>query len=89
MKRKNAIAYTLSVLVLFIGCEHLNDPTQIGLDEPVSISREDVHRDERFYTGAVFIGDAGDRFGTDEYTLNSATITDDTLDISVSYGGWV
>ena len=87
MKRKNAIAYTLSVFVFFIGCQHLNDPTQIGLDEPVSISREDVHPDERFYTGAVFIGDAGDRFGTDDYTLNSATITDDTLNISLSYGG--
>ena len=87
MKRKNVIAYTLSILVFFIGCEQLNDPTKMGLDETVSISRDDVHPDEIFYTGDVFIGDAGDRFGTDEYTLNSATITDDTLNISVSYGG--
>ena len=87
MRRKNAIAYTLSVFVFFIGCQHLNDPTKMDLDETVSISREDVNIDERFYTGAIFIGDMKDRFGTDEYALNSATITDDTLNISVSYGG--
>ena len=58
-----------------------------GPDDPVSISVDDVSPGEIFYTGAVFIGDAGDRFGTDEYALNSATITDDTLNISVSYSG--
>ena len=58
-----------------------------GPDDPISISVDDVNPDEIFYTGTVFIGDAGDRFGTDEYALNSATITDDTLNISVSYSG--
>ena len=87
MTPKNAIAYTLSIFIFFIGCQQLNDPTKIGLDETVSISRDDVHPDEIFYTGAIFIGDTKDRFGTDDYTLNSATITDDTLNISVSYGG--
>ena len=58
-----------------------------GLDDAVSVSVDDVNPDEIFYTGTVFIGDAGNRFGTDEYALNSATITDDTLNISVSYSG--
>ena len=43
--------------------------------------------EEIFYSGTVFIGDAGGRFGTDEYALNSASITGDTLNISVSYSG--
>ena len=87
MKRKSLIAYTLIVLVFVIGCQPLNDQMKTGLDDPVSVSVDDVNPDEIFYTGRVFIGDAGDRFGIDEYTLNSATITDDTLDISVSYSG--
>ena len=53
----------------------------------VLTSVDGVHPDEIFYTGTVFIGDAGRRFGTDEYVLNSATITDDVLNISVSYSG--
>jgi hypothetical protein len=87
MKIKNAIAYTLCVLVFGIGCQQLDDQMKTGPDDPVSISADDVNPDEIFYTGTVFIGDAGNRFGTDEYALNSATITDDTLNISVSYSG--
>jgi hypothetical protein len=87
MKIKSLIAYTLSVLVCVIGCQQLNNQMKTGPDDPVSISADDVNPDEIFYTGTVFIGDAGDRFGTDAYALNSATITDDMLNISVSYSG--
>lgn len=87
MKVKNLVVYTLSVLVFAIGCQQLNDQMKTGPDDTLSVSVDDVNPDEIFYTGAVFIGDAGDRFGTDAYALNSATITDDTLNISVSYSG--
>ena len=87
MKIKIVIIYVLSVSIFFIGCQQLDNQVKTGLDDPVSVSVDDVNTDEIFYTGTVFIGNAGNRFGTDEYTLNSATITDDTLNISVSYSG--
>ena len=87
MKLKSLIVYTLSVLVFAIGCQQLNDQMKTGPDGPTSVSVDDLDPDEIFYTGAVFVGDAGNRFGTDTYALNSATITDDTLNISVSYSG--
>ncbi len=87
MKVKNIIIYVLGVSIFIMGCQQLDDQMKTGLDDPVSISVDDVNPDEIFYAGTVFIGDAGDRFGTDEYTLNSATITEDTLNISVSYSG--
>ena len=87
MKVKNVIVYTLSVFILVLGCQHLDDQMQVGLDDAVSIAVDDVNPDEIFYAGVVFIGDAADRFGTDEYVLNSATITGDTLDIRASYSG--
>ena len=87
MKIKNLVVYTLSVLVFAIGCQQLNDQMKMGPDDTLSVSVDDVNPDEIFYTGTVFVGDAGDRFGTDAYALNSATITDDTLNISVSYSG--
>ena len=87
MKVKNVVIYTLSVLIFAIGCQQLNDQMKTGPDDTVSVSADDVNPDEIVYIGNVFIGDAGDRFGTDEYALNSATITEDTLNISVSYSG--
>ena len=87
MKLKSLIAYTLSVLVFTIGCQQLEDQMKTGPDDTVSVSVDDVNSDEIVYTGTVFVGDAGDRFGTDAYALNSATITDDMLNISVSYSG--
>ena len=77
----------LLILLFAIGCQHLNNQMKPGPDDITSVSVDDVNRDEIFYTGTVFIGDAGNRFGSDEYALNSATITEDTLNISVSYGG--
>ena len=56
-------------------------------DDTTSVSVDDVKPDETPYSGTVFIGDAGDKFGNDEYTLNSTTINGDTLTINVSYGG--
>ena len=87
MRLKNVIVYALSVSIFIIGCQQLDEQMKTGLDDTTSISVDDVNPDETVYTGTVFIGDAGDKFGTDEYTLNSATITDDTLNISVSYSG--
>ncbi len=88
MKLKRAIVYyALSLSIFIIGCQQLNDQMKTGPDDTVSVSVDDVNTDEIFYTGTVFVGDAGDRFGTDEYALNSATITDDMLTISVSYSG--
>ena len=87
MKLKIAIIYTLSLSIFIIGCQQLNNQMKTGPGEDLSVSVDDVSPDEIFYTGAVFIGDAKDKFGTDEYALNSATITDDTLNISVSYSG--
>lgn len=87
MRFKKVIVYALSLSIFVMGCQQLNNQMKAEPDDTVSISVDDVNPDEIFYTGAVFIGDAGDRFGTDEYTLNSATITDDTLNISVSYSG--
>ena len=87
MKVKNVIVYALGVFIFSIGCQQLNDQMQTGPDDGLSVVVGGVDADETGYTGAVFIGDAGDRFGTDEYALNSAAITDDTLNISVSYSG--
>lgn len=87
MKIKSVIIYALGVSIFFMGCQQLNDQMKTELDDPVSISVDDVNPDEIFYTGTVFIGDAGNKFGTDAYALNSTTITDDTLNISVSYSG--
>jgi len=87
MKLKIAIIYVLSLSIFLIGCQQLNNQMKTGPDDTVSLSVDDVSPDEIVYAGAVFIGDAKDQFGTDPYTLNSATITDDMLDISVSYSG--
>lgn len=81
---KHLLLFILIAIPLF-GCDHTQE--EMIPDDPVSIFRSDLNPDEIFYTGTVFIGDAGDKFGTDEYALNSAAITDDTLNISVSYGG--
>lgn len=87
MKVKNVIVYALGVFIFSIGCQQLNDQMQTGPDDGLSVVVDGVDADEIFYTGTIFIGDAGNRFGTDEYALNSAAITDDTLNISVSYSG--
>ena len=83
MKLRNVIVFTLSLLILFaIGCQREVDRsvTVLHSDDGVAVQPEPN-------TGAVFIGDAGDKFGTDEYTLNTAIIKDDTLKLNISYSG--
>ncbi len=80
--------FVLLTLGLTIGCQQMQnqmkgDPNNTS----VSVSIDDVDPTDLIYTGEVFIGDAGNRFGTDEFALNSATITDDMLTVSVSYSG--
>ena len=87
MKLKIATIYVLILSVFIIGCQQLNNQMKTGTEDTVSISVDDVDTNEIVYAGAVFIGGAKDQFGTDAYTLNSAIITDDTLNISVSYSG--
>ena len=87
MQLKNVIISTFSVFIFSIGCQQVNDPIKVVHNDTALVSVDGVNPDEIVYTGAVFIGDAGDRFGIDEYVLNAATITDDTLDISASYSG--
>ena len=89
MSLKNIIAYTLSlsVFVLSIGCQQLNDQMQTEPDDGLIVVVDGIDPDEIVYAGTVFIGDAGDKFGTDAYTLNSATITDGILDVSASFSG--
>ena len=65
-----------------MGCQQVDNQVKVGPD-----SINGVNPDETVYIGTVFIGNVGDRFGTDKYVLNSATITDDTLNISASYSG--
>ena len=89
MKHHMTIGIILSLLILLtIGCQGLQNQMKAEPDDtPVSVSVDDVDPTDITYTGEVFIGDAGDRFGTDEFVVNSATITDDTLTVNVSYGG--
>lgn len=81
--RENILFFIL-VATLAIGCDKLEKQVQIAPD-----SVDNIHADERdfIFTGTVFIGDPGDRFGTDTYVLESATLTEDTLNIRVSFSG--
>ena len=89
MRLNYGIGFILSVFILFtIGCQHLQNQIKVEPDDTsVSVSVDDVKQDEAPHLGTVFIGDAGEKFGNDEYTLNSATIGEDTLKINVSYSG--
>ena len=89
MKPNYTFVFILSLLILLtMGCQQLQNQMKTDPDDTTaSISVDDVDPTEIVYTGEVFIGDAGDRFGTGEFAVNSATITDDTLSVSVSYSG--
>ena len=83
MKLRNVIVFTLSLLILFaIGCQREVDKSVTSLHSVDGVAVQPEPN-----TGAVFIGDAGDKFGTDEYVLNTVIIKDDTLKINVSYSG--
>ncbi len=87
MKLNFSIGFILSLLILLtIGCQQLQNQMKADPDD-TSLSVDDVDPADIAYIGEVFIGNAGDRFGTDEFVVNSASITDDTLSVSVSYSG--
>ena len=56
--------------------------------EPIvsSVSPDDVDPDA-IQMGTVVIADTPDEWGVDEYVLNAATITGDSLELSLSYSG--
>ena len=88
MKLANAITLALSLIIFFaVGCQQVqNHITDKPDDTDVSVSPDDVAPDA-INMGRVVIADAVEEWGVDEYVLNSATITDDTLVLNVSYGG--
>ena len=87
MKLTKAIGFVLSLTIFFeIGCQQGQHQITGKVDDTsISVSSDDVAPDE-IKTGAVVIN-AVQEWGIDEYVLNSATITDDTLEINVSYSG--
>ena len=88
MKLMYAIGFALSLTIFFLkGCQQMqNQVTGKSDDTGVSISSDHVVPDA-IKMGTVVIADAVEEWGVDEYVLNSATITDDRLDLNVSYGG--
>ena len=87
---RTVIAFILSLIVLSaIGCERAENRLVSTPDDTIiSISVDDARQTDLIYTGAVFVGDATDEnFGNDTYHLNTATIAEDTLEISVSFSG--
>ena len=82
MKLTHLIVYALGsffICVCVIGCERDGG-------ELVAISN-DVPLVEIENWGTVVIADKADNWGTDDYALNAATITGDTLTLNVSYSG--
>jgi hypothetical protein len=88
MKLNNVIGIILSLLILStFGCHFQNQMNMDADTTTIIVSVDGVNPDDISYIGKVIIGDAEDRFGTDEFALNTATITEDTLNINASYGG--
>lgn len=88
MKLASTMGLVLSLIIFFeIGCQQIGNQITGRLDDPgVSVSSDDVVPD-KIQTGTVVITDTVEGWGADGYVLNSATITDDTLKINVSYSG--
>lgn len=84
MRVNRVVGILMSVcLLIVLGCQQ----TRIDPDGLTSVSADDVIPDETPYSGTVIIGESDEPFGTDDYTLNNATIDEDTLLINVSYSG--
>ena len=82
MKLTHLIVYALGsffICVCVIGCER--DGSEL-----VAIS-SDAPLVEIENWGTVVIADKADKWGTDDYVLNAATIVGDTLILNVSYSG--
>lgn len=88
MKLTNAMGFALCLTIFFVvGCQQVQNQIAGKPDDvSVSVTADDVAPDE-IQTGAVVIADAVEEWGNDEYVLNSATITGDTLALNVSYSG--
>ena len=80
--------FVAGAILFAAGCEEVENQLKqnLGDDTDVSISDDDVVPDQ-VNTGTVVISDADGDWGTDDYVLNSAAITGDTLRLNVSYGG--
>ena len=92
MLTRFAVSICIASVILFaIGCEHVLDQIKRDVsddtDVPISISKDDVVPSDDINTGAVVITDADENWGNDEYALNDAAITGDTLKLNVSYSG--
>lgn len=74
----------LLVLLTPTGCGETRTP---GEPTPVSVVRPDATAPAPSQAGRVVVAGAGAMLGNDGYVLNSATITGDTLTVSVSYSG--
>lgn len=72
------------MLLSTLGCQDVQD--RLG-DTAVSVTPDDIVPHEPGIAAPVFTDTPGDAFGVDPYVLNSATITADTLEVNVSYGG--
>ena len=83
MLLKNASTFALSLIVLCaIGCG------EDEFEQPVSFSPDDVSPDETKPWGQVVIDSNGtEEWGTDDFELSAASITGDTLAVTVSYSG--
>ncbi len=80
MKFTNLIVYALGSLVIcIVGCQR-------GSGDLVAISSDAVPVEVENW-GTVVVADKADKWGTDDYVLNAATITGDTLTLNVSYSG--
>ena len=84
---KGIFLFLFLFLLFTVGCQQLQNQVNTEPDGLTSVSDGDVKHDDTTYVGRVFIGDAGDRFGADEFALNTATIEGDILKVNLSYSG--
>ena len=88
MTLKNACTFAVSLIVLgTIGLGEAQE-NESSDDSPVAVSSDDVSSEETKLWGRVVTDpDSTADLGADEYELNAAAITGDTLVVTVSYGG--
>ena len=79
-----AACATILVLLTAAGCGETRTP---GGPTPLSVRRPDGTAPAASQAGRVVVADTAATLGDDDYVLNGATITGDTLAISVSYSG--
>ena len=101
--KKGACFLFSLIILFAIGCQKMSNEildgtdTEPGPDDSISVTPGDIPPDDTKLVGAVFIledvPNAADEWADNAiefhsaYTFNSATITDDTLTVAVSYGG--